>query len=50
MQNRDALLKEMEKYRNTFDRLYECVKRGDREEMRSMMRISTERRREFNKK
>ena len=50
LQNRDALLKEMEKYRNTFDRLYECVKRGDREEMRSMMRISTERRREFNKK
>lgn len=48
--NREALLKEMEKYRNTFDKLYMCVKNNDREEMRSMMRISTERRGEFNKK
>ncbi|MBR6626636.1 MAG: prephenate dehydrogenase/arogenate dehydrogenase family protein [Lachnospiraceae bacterium] len=48
--NREALLKEMEKYRNTFDKLYNCVKNNDREEMRSMMRISTERRGEFNKK
>ena len=48
--NRDALLYEMEKYRKTFDKLYDCVKNGDREEMRSMMRISTERRMEFNKK
>lgn len=50
LSNREALLKEMEKYRNTFDKLYNCVKNNDREEMRSMMRISTERRREFNKK
>ncbi|MBR5314451.1 MAG: prephenate dehydrogenase, partial [Clostridia bacterium] len=42
--NREHLLVEMEKYRNTFDKLYECVKNGDREEMRSMMRISKERR------
>ena len=48
--NRDALLKEMEKYRNTFERLYNCVKNNDREEMRSMMRISSERRGEFNKR
>ena len=48
--NREALLREMEKYRKTFDRLYDCVKNCDREEMRSMMRISTERRMEFNKK
>ena len=50
LSNREALLKEMEKYRNTFDKLYDCVKNNDREEMRSMMRISTERRGEFNKK
>ncbi len=50
LSNRDALLKEMEKYKRTFDRLYECVKNNDAEEMRSMMRISTERRNEFNKK
>lgn len=50
LSNREALLKEMEKYRNTFDHLYECIKNNDREEMRSMMRISTERRAEFNKR
>ena len=50
LSNRDALLIEMEKYKKTFDRLYDCVKNNDKEEMRSMMRISTERRNEFNKK
>lgn len=50
LSNRDALLMEMEKYKKTFDKLYECVKNNDKEEMRSMMRISTERRNEFNKK
>ena len=50
LSNRDALLKEMAKYKRTFDKLYECVKNNDKEEMRSMMRISTERRNEFNKK
>lgn len=49
LSNREALLREMEKYRKVFDRLYDCVKNNDREEMRSMMRISTERRGEFNK-
>ncbi len=50
LSNQDALLREMEKYRNMFDKLYECIKKGDREEMRSMMRISSERRQAFNKK
>ena len=50
LSNRDALLKEMEKYKKTFDRLYECVKNKDVEEMRSMMRISTERRMDFDKR
>lgn len=50
LSNREALLREMEKYKKTFDKLYNCVKNNDREEMRSMMRISTERREGFNKK
>ncbi len=50
LSNRDALLREMEKYRKTFDHMYDCVKNSDREELRSMMRISTERRAQFNKK
>ena len=48
--NKEALLKEMEKYMNTFDRMYECVKNEDIEEMRAMMRISIERRIEFDKR
>ncbi|MBR3978782.1 MAG: prephenate dehydrogenase/arogenate dehydrogenase family protein [Oscillospiraceae bacterium] len=48
--NRDCLLSQMDRYRNAFDRLYNCVKNADREEMRSMMRFSSERRRNFNKK
>ncbi len=47
--NREHLLCEMEKYKNTFEKLYNCVKNNDREEMRSMMRISSERRNKFNK-
>ena len=48
--NRDSLLRQMDSYRSVFDRLYNCVKNADREEMRSMMRFSSERRRNFNKK
>ncbi len=48
--NRDALLKEMDAYRATFDRLYEYIRNGEREPMREMMRLSTDRRRQFNKK
>ena len=50
LENRSALLGVMDSYRATFDRLYNCIKNEDREEMRSMMRLSTERRRQFNKK
>ena len=49
LSNKDALLKEMDKYRKTFDKLYNCIRDNDREEMRSMMRISSERRARFNK-
>ena len=48
--NRETLLSQMDSYRSAFDRLYNCVKNADREEMRSMMRISAERRRNFDKK
>lgn len=48
--NRDALLSEMDEYRKTFDKLYDYIKEGKREEMREMMRLSSSRRREFNKK
>ncbi len=50
LSNRDALLSEMDNYRNTFEKLYQTIKDGDREEMRNMMRISTERRKRFDKK
>lgn len=48
--NRSALLDEMDKYRTAFDKLYEHIKNGDRDAMREMMRLSSERRRKFNKK
>ncbi len=48
--NRDNLLRQMDSYQATFEKLYNCIKDGDREEMRSMMRISSERRRNFDKK
>lgn len=50
LSNREALLGEMDTYRATFDRLYDTIKNGDRETMREMMRLSTARRRQFNKK
>ena len=50
LSNRPALLQEMDAYRRAFDRMYDCIQNNDREELRSMMRLSTERRRRFNKK
>ena len=47
--NRETLLEEMDNYRRSFDKLYDTIKNGDREEMRDMMRLSTARRRKFNK-
>lgn len=47
--NRETLLAEMDNYRNAFDKLYYTIKNGDRDEMREMMRLSTARRRKFNK-
>ena len=47
--NRDALLHEMDKFRDSFEELYATVRDGKRDDMREMMRTSTERRRRFNK-
>ena len=48
--NRETLLQQMDEYRSSFDHLYSCIKQGDREEMRNMMRLSTARRKQFDKK
>ena len=47
--NREALLLEMDRFRTAFDRMYNCVKTGNREDMRAMMRCSTARRKRFDK-
>ncbi len=50
LSNSEKLLSQMDAYRKAFDKLYDSIKNADREEMRSMMRISSERRQNFNKK
>ena len=47
--NKDALISQMELFRKHFDDLYTCLKEDDREGMMEMMRISTERRKQFDK-
>ncbi len=49
LENKAALLNEMDAFRNSFDELYATVRDGDREKMRQMMRQSTERRSHFDK-
>ncbi len=46
--NREALLQEMDGYRDAFNRLYDTIKMGDRDAMRDMMRLSSARRKTFN--
>ena len=48
--NRDALLRQMDRFEEAFDRLRRCIADGDREEMRKIMRRSTEERAKFDKK
>lgn len=50
LSNKEALLRQMDSYREAFDKLYDFINNDDRDSMRRMMRLSTERRREFNKK
>lgn len=48
--NQTALLHQMDKYRESFEMLYSYIKSGNREQIRNMMRLSSVRRREFDKK
>lgn len=50
LSNKEVLLEQMDIYRATFDKLYDFIDNDDRDGMRDMMRLSTARRREFNKK
>ena len=50
LSNKQTLLQEMDKYRNAFDKLYDSINNGNREELRRMMQLSTARRKKFNKK
>lgn len=45
--NREPLLREMDKFRRSFDELYQKLESGDTEGMCDMMRTSTERRKRF---
>ena len=49
LDNKEALLTEMDRFKASFDELYDKIKTGDREGMREMMRTSTERRKRFDK-
>ncbi len=49
LENKDVLLKEMDNFKVSFDELYNKIKSGDREGMREMMRISTARRKKFDR-
>lgn len=50
LENRGALLRQMDIFRESFEEMYNSVKDGDAEKMKQMMRISTERRARFDKK
>ena len=50
LSNKKPLLEEMERFRASFDELYEKIKNDDRDGMLQMMRTSTERRKLFDKK
>ena len=47
--NKEALLSQMELFKKHFDDFYDCLKNDDREGMKEMMRISTARRKQFDK-
>ncbi len=49
LSNKEDLLSQMEKFKATFEELYQKIKLGDRDGMREMMRCSTSRRQLFDK-
>lgn len=48
--NKDVLLREMDKFRRSFNDMYDKLENADRDGLREMMRVSTERRHRFDKK
>ncbi len=48
--NQKPLLLEMNRFRESFDELYTAIQNGDREKIRALMRLSTQRRAKFDKK
>ncbi|MBE6766787.1 MAG: prephenate dehydrogenase [Ruminococcaceae bacterium] len=50
LENREALLLQMDAFRESFDKMYASVRDRDEKEMKKMMRLSTERRALFDKK
>lgn len=48
--NKEALLSEMDAYREAFDKLYNHIKNEEREDMRDMMKLSSARRKLFGKR
>ncbi len=50
LENKEALLLEMDRFKSSFDKMYNAISEGDREGMREMMRISTARRGNFDRK
>jgi prephenate dehydrogenase len=48
--NKEALLVQMDRFAAEFEKLRSYISEGNREEMRKMMRASTERRALFDKK
>ena len=49
LSNKEVLLAQMDKFKNSFDELYNKIQNSDREGMREMMRLSTKRRKIFDK-
>lgn len=50
LSNKEHLLAEMDRFKSSFDELYEKIKNDDRDGMREMMKLSTKRREIFDKK
>ena len=47
LMNKDLLVKEMEIFENEFDKLKQAIKNEDVETIKQMMRLSTQRRKQF---
>lgn len=49
LMNRNILLGEMDTFKEQFDKMYTAIKQGNREDIKDMMRLSTKRRKLFDK-